>query len=576
MNSLSSFRLIFITLVLSALSFTANAQQQLRGTITGRVVADDGTPLSSTTVMLYPITSNAIGNSYKTALTDEEGNFRFTGLPQRPYVINVTEARGYVQPSRLLNSPVQTYRIGDNAMIRLTRGGVITGRVTQANGEPMISVYVSAIRIRDSEGAPVRNQVNYRLRMTDDRGVYRIYGLPSGSYLVAINSTGASLYGNQSPYDGDAPTYYPSTTRDTATEVQVTAGVETSGIDIRHRSEPGHVISGKVSGGSELSVGAARYLSNISLMTYPAGMQVGVTVSRPGDTNNGFSFVGLPDGEYELIAERGSPAGESSLRSESRRVTVRGGDVTGIELRLSPMASIEGRIVIESTPTACDPKARPSVEELTLTARREEKPNDSPAQLFRYPASHAPNEKGEFKLHSLTAGQHRIETNLPSVTWYIKSVTSAGTSAKSATTDLIRSGVVLKSGEKLSGVTITIADGAAGIHGKIVSAKEGGKLPSRLRVHLVPAEPTAADDVLRYGETLTSDGSFAFANFAPGKYWLLAKPVADSEASDRLPTPVAWESVGRGKLRKEAEATKTELELKPCQRVKDHVLRWGR
>jgi hypothetical protein len=126
----------------------------------------------------------------------------------------------------------------------------------------------------------------------------------------------------------------------------------------------------------------------------------------------------------------------------------------------------------------------------------------------------------------------------------------------------------------LTGVTITIADGAASLRGKAVAAQNANQPLSPLRIHLIPAEPTATDDVLRYGEVLTSDGLFAFTNFAPGKYWLLAKPVADNEATDRLPPPIAWDAAERLKLRKAAEAAKTEIELKPCQRVKDHVLKF--
>ncbi len=100
-------------------------------------------------------------------------------------------------------------------------------------------------------------------------------------------------------------------------------------------------------------------------------------------------------------------------------------------------------------------------------------------------------------------------------------------------------------------------------------------MPSRLRAHLIPWEATSADDALRYGETLVaSDGTFTFANFAPGKYRLLARAVPDNEPADRLPQPAAWDSAERAKLRKEAEAAKNEIELKACQRVKDHLLRY--
>ena len=574
------------TLILLIALFLPVSAQQQRGTITGRVVTDEGAPLSGVTVMLSSYSGSAISGTLKRALTDQEGNFQFTNLAARSYTINVTETLGYVQPPRPSNVPQPTYRIGENATLRLTRGGVITGRVTYANGDPMIGVYVSAIRVRDTNGAPVNSQSTFLARLTDDRGVYRIYGLTAGTYVVTVNHGGTTFYGQQTPFDGDAPTYYPSATRDTAVEIQVQTGIEVSGIDIRHRSERGFAVSGKIIGGSE-STGPMNFLASVFIRTFPTGLNVGITAVQPG-TGNGFSFLGLPDDEYELVAELPSSDGDGSQLSEPRRITVRGGDVTGIELRLMPLASIAGKVVLEPSPNACDPKAKLSPEELTLIPRREEKPTDSPALLQRYHGVFAPSDKGEFKLNRLAAGRYRIETILPGENWFVKSISSSGSSGASAASpagastaaakpvanDLARLGAMLKSGEKLTGVTVTIADGAASLRGKILPAKDGGNLPARLRIHLIPAEATAADDVLRFGEVLTSDGSFAFTNFAPGKYWLLAKPVADNEATDRLPPPAAWDAAERLKLRKAAEAAKTEIELKPCQRVKDHVLKF--
>lgn len=568
--------LSFVALLMLVLSLQATAQQ--RGTINGRVVTDDGAPLPGVTVELSAFSSNIITRGFKTAVTDEEGNFHFPNLPPRGYSINLMESLGYIQPPRPANAPQPIYRIGENVTIRMTRGGVITGRVTYANGAPVIGVYVAAFRIRDAEGAPIRQQNSPRSRVTDDRGVYRLYGLQPGTYVVAANHSGASFYGQQSPFDGDAPTYHPSATRDTAVEVLVTVGAESADIDIRHRSERGHAVSGKILGGSE-STGPTTYMAGVTIRTFPGGMYAGNTATRAGTTDSSFAFLGLPDGEYDLVAEQGSQDGDGNQLSEARRITVRGSDVTGIELRLMPMASIAGKVVLEPSPNACDPKAKTLLEELTITPRREEKATDPQTLLERFLPGFAPNDKGEFKLNALAAGRYRIEPNLPGENRFVKSISSGSSgasigAAKPAATDLARLGAALKPGERLTGVIVTIADGAASLRGKVLPSKDGGKLPARLRVHLIPAETTATDDVLRYGEAMTSDGSFAFTNFAPGKYWLLAKPVADNEAADRLPSPAAWDAAERLKLRKAAEAAKHEIELKPCQRVKDHALRW--
>jgi hypothetical protein len=140
---------------------------------------------------------------------------------------------------------------------------------------------------------------------------------------------------------------------------------------------------------------------------------------------------------------------------------------------------------------------------------------------------------------------------------------------------LARNGIALKAGEKISGVTVTIADGGATVSGKAPPDNEGLRLPARILVHLVPAETAAAGDVLRYGEVVAGKGgAFEFKNMAPGKYWLIARAAPDDELSDRPPAPVAWNAIERAKLRKEAEAMKIEIELKPCQRITDQVVKY--
>jgi hypothetical protein len=84
----------------------------------------------------------------------------------------------------------------------------------------------------------------------------------------------------------------------------------------------------------------------------------------------------------------------------------------------------------------------------------------------------------------------------------------------------------------------------------------------------------SANDVLRYSEAYArSDGSFLLSNLAPGKYWLIARAAPDDETSDRPVAPIAWDANERAKLHREAMAAKNEIELRPCGRLKDYVLR---
>jgi hypothetical protein len=193
-----------------------------------------------------------------------------------------------------------------------------------------------------------------------------------------------------------------------------------------------------------------------------------------------------------------------------------------------------------------------------------------------------PNEKGEFGMKGLEAGRYRVAAILPDDGWRIRSITQSvagvgkqSTGAAKKSVDLSRNGVVVKPGEKISGVEVIVAEDAATLNGRVVPAKDGTKLPSWLRAHLIPAEAASADDVIRYAETdLRGDGSFEFKHIAPGKYLLHARQVAEKDANDDQARPAAWDAADRAKLRREAMAAKNEIELKPCGRVKDYALKW--
>ena len=184
--------------------------------------------------------------------------------------------------------------------------------------------------------------------------------------------------------------------------------------------------------------------------------------------------------------------------------------------------------------------------------------------------SSALSERGEFLLRHLKAGQYRLVPDLPDDNWYVKEMSAPGTTT-SKRIDLGRGPVVLKSGDKISGATVTIAEGAAGMKGKLTGekAKRG-----RWRVHLIPAEATQAENALRWYEVIANaDGTFVLSHLAPGKYWIISKLLVEDQPVDVPVRPVAWESLAeRTKLRNEAEAAKLEIDLKSCARLKDYIL----
>jgi len=136
-------------------------------------------------------------------------------------------------------------------------------------------------------------------------------------------------------------------------------------------------------------------------------------------------------------------------------------------------------------------------------------------------------------------------------------------------------GITVRSGQRTTAVRVVLGEGAASIRGKVLPEKEGGSIPIRLRVYLVPSETGSGENLLRYLEAnVQVDGSFKLLNAAPGKYWLLTRELSEEDLRVRVPPP-SWKSSSREALRREASAANVAIELKRCQRVSEFPLRYS-
>ena len=205
--------------------------------ITGRVVNESGQPLANAAVFIR--TYGSLGQVNAT-VTDGEGNFRVGGLDPVAYQIWADVPAYITTPRDPDSTQAPYYRVGDSVELALVRGGVITGTVTTSAGEPVVGVRVEAYMVRDGNGQPPRYGGTFRQRSTDDRGVYRIYGLATGTYVLSAGGSRNFPSFNADEYESHAPTYAPSSSRDNAAETNLRAGEEITNVDIRYRGEPGH------------------------------------------------------------------------------------------------------------------------------------------------------------------------------------------------------------------------------------------------------------------------------------------------------------------------------------------------
>lgn len=525
------------------------------GSIAGRVLVD-GQAVNNAS-----ITATRVGATAPSRFvpTNDNGDFEAKGLEAGVYQLTVS-APGYVASS----TEEMYYRVGDSVTLTMHKGGVITGKVLNASDQPVIAVRVRAIRIRDENGKPAITSRGNPDRVTDDRGVYRIFGLRPGTYLVAAGGRGLTAFGING-FDQDAPTYAPSSTRDTATTISLAAGEEKT-IDIHYRGDTGHRVSGKATA----ATGQNTPWIHINLARLINGAPDTRTATYQNSEARGFEFAGVEDGEYLIWAQYSGSPGEM-LVSDMRRITVKGVDITGIELATKPLASIAGELqLIPSTVEACKGKRQPPFDETVIAVQRKQKAPakpepEIPAQVPMYGSAQVTADKSaSFLLRNLAPGQYDFDVRFFTHYWYLQSISQR-------TTDLARISLRLKPGERAAGVKVTLAAGAATLSGKVESS-DSQPLPAALLVYLVPAEKEKGDDPLRYSVAeVNADGSFTLEQLAPGRYLLITKVAPDNIAANKtLRSPDATE--GRVKLRREAEVAKSELALEPCQKVTGHKL----
>jgi len=142
---LSCSATVFTTVLLAwlpAMAQTSTTSSAKSGTISGRVVTESGRPLPNANVIVRRAGSVDLANTITN--TDRDGRFELSGLQPVSYRVDAW-LQGYAPRVRDHEDPqAGIYRAGDSVTLVLTKGGVITGTVTNQTGEPVVGVMVRA------------------------------------------------------------------------------------------------------------------------------------------------------------------------------------------------------------------------------------------------------------------------------------------------------------------------------------------------------------------------------------------------------------------------------------------------
>ncbi len=479
-----------------------------RGSIEGSVRHySSGNPMPRVLVVLHPAGSEIAARAMT---TDRHGNFAFTELPSGYYAVSARHP-GFLPAvfaqTEYTRLPVVFGLMPgerlDGIVIRMRPGGVISGRVEFTDGIPAVGVPVELYReyfYRGRHGFRKSGQAS-----TDDRGEYRIFGLPPGKYYIAAGysppSPGAGVEeqkrigpdGLVVAEEDFVTTYYPSTARMIeAQPVRLRYSEELEHADIllaraRAARLRGRLISGvtgRIVAGADIRLRQPSPAAEV-LVDAPAAV-------RPAP-DGGFEIAGVTPGSYTLVAHA---IEEGTRLTGSVPVTVGGSDVDHLDVTLEPSRELDGKLVSDEK-------------------------TDFPLSLFRISlephsdstavSSVKAGEDGSFRISYVPGETYDIFLLDGPPDAYLKSARIGGF-------DVLRTGFKAEGGA-LPPLELEFSTRGASVWGEVAETKTRVALGAT--VALVP-EP-ARGKVQFYQHTTTDAyGKYQFRGVAPGRYTVIA------------------------------------------------------
>lgn len=462
-------------------------------TITGKVTMK-GKGVPGIVVTLRTNNSSGSGREYSgpKGVSDDDGNYRIVNVTPGNYRV-IPVARTFVpaedvdREKVLIVSKSDTIEHIDFAVLG---GGVITGKVVDAEGRPVVeeTVYVLA-----GSGNGSGNVYQQSYSQTDDRGVYRIYGLRPGSYKVAAGR-GEEFFtgGVPRPYKR---TFHPSVEDPIqATVVEVIEGGETKDVDVTFsRRVSTYSANGRVVDGE-----TGQPLPNVGygITRYETGGSSSRSDGSVTNSRGEFKFDSLAPGKYAVSPGR---ADDSDIRFEDLRFEITDQDVTGLEVKTTKGGSVSGVIIFEDF----DIKTLAEQNRVFINASTEGGGSrNSSARV---------GEDGSFHLRGLAAG---------TVNFFVYANQSIRIDHIERDGVIQPQGIVLREREQLKGIRIVAHYGSASIRGKI--EVQNGSLPPDGRFYYWIRKVGDEQSIMYSGANnpaqVDARGNFAIERLTPGTY----------------------------------------------------------
>jgi protocatechuate 3,4-dioxygenase beta subunit len=468
------------------------------------------------------------------ATTDDEGNYKLSRLPAGRLSIFPLSKAFIVKAGDAYKKPEQSVNVSEGEVITkidfaLVRGGVVTGRITDADGHPLIGEHVSVL-LKDAP-ATARQMMMFggSRNQTDDRGVYRVYGLSPGSYKVSVGQAageggGVTVMGmGGSQY---VKTFYPGVQEEAkATLLEIKEGSEVRSIDITvGKLGNGFSVAGRVVDADSGQPVPNVYIGHSAIDATSQEMGAMNFSGGQSDANGKFRVEGLRPGHYAVYTM--APQADNSTYSEPTRFEITDGDVSGIEIKLRRGATLSGVAVLDNN---SDPTAAGLLQTLSVYAYMEKKGGAPSYSQGKIAAD------GSFKFSGLAPGRARIGIQgfpAPPKGLALARVELDGVEQPE--------GIEVAAGAKLSGVRLVFVYGTGSVRGEVKADRE---VPEGTLIQV--AMRSAPGDARQLNRTTLLDNRlhFVLENIPPGTYELVVQSVTKSGVKPAGPVELLKQSV---------------------------------
>ncbi len=481
-----------------------------QATVSGKI-SIEGKPAANVAIGIIKASADWDDKPQATAKTDADGKFLLENLPAGSYYLR-PEVAGFIyagandDESFRGEGKAVILEAGEkleNADIKLVRGAALTGRLTDSEGKPLISEQIK-LETYNEKGEKTFARYNYYSGqgLTDDRGVYRFYGLKAGKYIVSFGLDAKKGGVNESngvmKKSYHSLTYYPSVQNEKdAKIVELNVGETAENIDLRMgKKGQAFKISGKL-----LNEETGKPFEKERAFVSAIPTEVEADFGFPNDSvkeDGSFELRGFLPGKY-IINMRFFPETEFFVPSTNFEINDK--DLTNLKIYGKKGLSLSGFAKLENKSQTNIPVNLQSIGLLIFGDQF------NLAKTFKSDRRTQIKSDGTFRFPALQSGELTLITYSGVFGLKIAKIEKEGVPLEK---------INLVEGQSIKDLLVTIRYGTNRLQGEIRFA-DGGGVPSDSEIRLI-AKPTEQGRLDKSEAIADERGKFLLEGLTPEQY----------------------------------------------------------